>query len=254
MMKLITLNCQRAYRKKSISKYLQSVIEKTEHDFICLQEVNSEMRAILKQLIQSSKKYQLLDSKDVQNGKITESAIIYLNKYKIRDQGVLSFLKKQHKDSKAHGLLYGVFKYKDKTFWIGSIHLPAGIKIFQRIKALKNTMVLLRTLEEIKSTIKIIGGDFNTGWFEDILFQDKILKPEFKRFSDYQSGSFSSKYLEDTSLMYKIYGYLGKLNIYVSFKTDKFYIDLNSYGQYKTKVKNIDVVVSDHRPIELILK
>jgi endonuclease/exonuclease/phosphatase family metal-dependent hydrolase len=230
-MRVLTLNCQRGQQEDQLRTYLENLFKEKAYDFILLQEVDAKVVAYLQEL------YGYLMIRDS-----AEDCIIYLPHYTLIEQENISF-QPYVPHSTRIGACIGTFAKNDERLVVCSAHFPWGRYLRARRKALHH----LKTHLVQKQGIKILGGDFNTLFFRENHYTRSVLAPEFMQ-ADYDEHSHDSQYI-DNKFPYNIIGAAGKVGLRYRSKIDHIFVS----GKPVLGVKVHDVVVSDHRPVEVHL-
>jgi endonuclease/exonuclease/phosphatase family metal-dependent hydrolase len=249
-MKILTLNCQKAYQD-SFSPFIKRILFEENYDFILLQEANIAVLNIIEE-IQSH--YMILNPFDVDLKENTHECILYKNNYILKENHLISFSKLDSQiPPKGWGFLYGIFQIDNKMFIIGSVHLHSGIKFSLRLKEIIMIKNELDKYENENHTI-IFGGDFNTGFKREIAKFDKIFSPEFVRLTKNTRATLDSRYTENAPfILNKLAVFFSRFNLGIRLKTDHIYADVISVEKV-VSIKVLDERISDHSPVKCIIK
>jgi endonuclease/exonuclease/phosphatase (EEP) superfamily protein YafD len=250
-LKILSLNCQWAYNQE-VKKFLKKILETDFYDFLLLQEANEDIiRAI-----QGSQKYQKLGAFNKGNQKQSWLYIFYKKNFTLKQSSFISFaqMSQYYFNYPQLGFLIGTFEYDKKNIVLGSVHLHPGYHFRLRSAAVNLIKKHILTNCNLETPI-IFGGDFNTGFpFEGRSIR-KILSPEFFDSTKKNGPTLNSRYTENgTHFLSKLGNLLSLLGINVSFRTDKIFVDQKTAKNTKTTSKVFPDRISDHSPVELILK
>ena len=250
-MKILDLNCQKAYNP-NLKNFLSQVIASAEYDFILLQEADEKVLP----MIESSGLYQSLGAINPDNKVQSHLRILYRNNCRLESSDFLSFAKMNRLFALRGepGFLFGVFYLGSQKIVIGSAHLHPGLSFGIRAREMK--MVKARLLTYFSKGLPIIfGGDFNLGFPWECTYARKVFIPEFSDATINIGVTLNSLYTEKGNRIdSKIGNLLAKFGIGVKFKTDRIFTDNRTAKQSKITARVLPNRVSDHSPVELILK
>jgi endonuclease/exonuclease/phosphatase family metal-dependent hydrolase len=256
---LITLNCQRGERLGELEYYLSDLVREKEIDFLLLQEVDPKVAHILNKILKRSFSYQIVQHQIPETGKQAEVVILYNPKFALVEYTYHSYKRFLPKKSKETGAVVARFtipadeKTGQREIIVCSSHLHAAYHYKARMRELqyiKNEILALNNDERIC----IIGGDFNYLMPGELNRGNRIMEPDFVHVTDYDQHSCDSSLLESTEFQNKLFLFLSRIGLKFLLKIDHMYVDRDSFekGAYETNV--IDVLVSDHRPVETIIR
>ena len=248
-MNILSLNCQKAYNK-NLSHFLSDILKRSRYDFLILQEVTEEVLDYLRH-----PSYQVLTAWHEKTNQPSHLCIIYKKSFKLKEPGLISidkFNRAAHLESSpSFGLLCGTFQRENIEIAIGSMHLHSGFSAQARrddLQYIKNTLS-----KKYPNTEIIIGGDCNFGPFEKKKGFE-IMAPDFMCPTKAIKKTLDSRYSEfHPNILNRIAFIFGKIGLGISLSTDHFFINRQA-GKKLYKARLIPEQVSDHKPIELILK
>ena len=249
-MKILTLNCQKAYQK-DFGIFMRKILLEETYDFVLLQEANTTVLNIINEIKSS---YKILNPFDLDLKENSHDCILYKQSYALKENFLISFAKFNPKmPPRGWGFLYGVFEANDKIFIAGSVHLHPGIKSNIR----KREVEIIK--EELKKYIGkdypiIFGGDFNSGFKNETLNFNKILFPEFINVTNNISSTLDSRYTENAPfLLNKLAVFFAHFNIGIQLKTDHIYVDATSSRKvFSSKV--LSERISDHSAMTILFE
>jgi endonuclease/exonuclease/phosphatase family metal-dependent hydrolase len=255
---IITLNCQRGYLLSELDYYLNSIVIEQKADLILLQEVSPKVAHIIREIIKKRYAYQLLLLDNEQRGRKTEVGVLYKAEFKLLESKYISyqdFVKKQTNDTGAVIAKFVIpdhYNMSQKELVVCSSHLHASYHYLARRKEL---LFIKQTILEYasKTSICIIGGDFNYLFPGELKSGNIIMNPDFIHVTNYKEHSCNSSLLEPTEFQNKLFKFLARIGLKFLLKVDHIYVDKDSLNNVEYISRVIDVTVSDHRPIETIL-
>lgn len=244
-LKLLTLNCQKAYNL-NFENFISNILKEEKYDFILLQETNKTVLDIIREY---NIEYLILNPFDSNLKENAHECILYKKQFNLKENSFISF-----DPNHGWGFLFGVFEYDNFNFNIGSVHLRSGLKKNIRLEELKIVKEVLLKYIDKNNTI-IFGGDFNTGLYKEVANSDKILLPEFTRASKNIGTTLDSRYTEKVPyLLNRISTLFAKFGLGLTFRTDHIYTDSVSSKKYKIICNKLSNRVSDHLPVEILIK
>lgn len=252
---ILVLNCQKNYNK-NLRPFLKKTLRKGKYDLFLLQEATNDVLEPFK----SFKKYSILNSKD-KLGRLSLPCIVYNSKkFTLKnlfyEPIFLDGFERQElkKPFQSFGILRAVLDFQGIKIVAGSIHLPSGLSIKKRFRALKSAKIIM---DEVKNPeITFYGGDLNFCSSYEIRKASKILGPEYKCITS-QLGPTLDSYFTESHLHYshiRINNVLRNFGIRIKLKTDHIFVDQETLKRNKVKAKILRNRVSDHSPIEMALK
>jgi endonuclease/exonuclease/phosphatase family metal-dependent hydrolase len=244
---VLTLNCQRGHRLEALKVYLQDLLASQSTDFLLLQEMNARCYELLRRLRLSSCGYSLLDWHNNERGQRTETCILFKTTHKLLSSEFFTFdslLRAPHEK----GALFGTFLVGKRRVLVCSLHLHAGRHARARRTELR---ALKKRLLEQKAGLLIVGGDFNNMLPREFSGMRRALSPEFSHVTHYREHSHDSRHVEPLNASMWALGKLGKLGVGRRSKMDHVFLDSGTAGRMRCETTVHDVLVSDHRPVEL---
>lgn len=244
-LKILTLNCQKAYNP-NLKDFIYNVLKEEKYDFILLQEANKTVLNIIREY---NTEYLILNPFDSNLAENAHECILYKKFFSLTESSFISF-----SPNYGWGFLVGVFEYNNSNFVISSVHLRSGLKKNIRLEELeivKNKLSKYIERNINKNYSIIFGGDFNTGLYKEVHNLNKILLPEFIRISKSVGATLNSKYTEKAPyLLNNISILFAKFGLGLTFRTDHIYVDSLTSKKYKIICNKLSNRVSDHLPIE----
>lgn len=253
MLKIITLNCQRAYQEKFID-FFAKLLNSSEYDFILLQEANEKVHKVIKE---NSAHYDLIFTHNIHTNSHHEICLIYRKEFEIVKTKFLNFYDPAKKMLTQSGCAIGLFRLTQKFkkdfskeyALIGSLHLQASYHARIRKRELIEIKSAFDELGEGYSTIQVLGGDFNNlGPWEKYLNHLRLL-PNLKYASTFREYTHNSAYLEKIHLDKKLAKFFLVDKLKYKVKLDHYYIDTESHKSYTFKSQTLKIDISDHRPV-----
>ncbi len=250
-LKILSLNCQWAYNRE-VKNFLRKILETGFYDFLLLQEANPDVLTATRE----AKDYEQLGAFNEGNQKQSWICILYKKNFILKQTSFVSFsgMSAEYSEYPQLGFLMGAFKCNGETMTLGSVHLHPSYHF--RLRALDIKLVKKHILINADSKTPIIfGGDFNTGFPLEGRRMRKILSPEFFDGTEKNGPTLNSRYTEHgTHFVSRAGNVLASAGIGISFRTDKIFIDRKTAGQHRVATRVFPDRISDHSPVELILK
>lgn len=252
--KILTLNCQAGYNPH-IKKFLEHVFRSDIYDFFLLQEVNDKIEEIIED---AGRKYNVLSEFNKGVGKQSQLRILHRPAFTPSENTFISFSKIT--PAYAHfpqlGFLANAFKYESQKVLLGSAHLNPGFQFRSRINEINAVKKHLNErIKKEQPTSVIFGGDFNTGFPWENHSVKKILGPEFLESTGKIGATLHSHYTEPGNhLISRIGNFLDRLGIDISLKADHIFVDRQTSEFHKMQPHKLTNRVSDHDPVQLIIK
>ena len=160
-MKILTLNCQRAYRREALFNFLSEAINSGEYDAIFLQEAPQEFLAG----IDIWDLYTLVIDESIKtaNGRV---AVLVRVGFEIVRTDYSLFERQKTKDKEYFFELISVVARDShsKEYVLASLHMPAYLHIIRRTKHFKKVLRRVEMLEKEgnKKEGVVAGGDWNS--------------------------------------------------------------------------------------------
>ncbi len=254
-MAVLSLNCQKNYNPHLIP-FLETVLKKGKYDLFLLQEATSD---VLKPF-ESFPNYSIINSKD-KLGRLSLSCVVYnskrcsLNNF-VYEPILLNGFEKQElkKPFQSFGIAIVLLDFQGIMITAGSIHLPSGFSSKRRVKDLKLGKEMMGDIGD--SQIKFYGGDCNFCFSSEIRRASKVISPEYRCITSHLGPTLNS-YFTESHLPYSwvyVNNILRKLGIKVKLKTDHIFVDEMTTKRNNIETRILSDRVSDHSPIEMILK
>lgn len=235
-MNILTINCQRGYKREALCSFINEQIENKTHDFFLLQELDYQTYS---QLDLSS--YTIHTLTPLKDGASTV-AILWKKGVEPEQKHSLSAYTQEN-----NGYTFGFagieLRHNDNNLVIGSLHMPAHFSWIKRQQFLKKILDTYNTDKQF-----IIGGDWNTCLpFENTL-NTQLVKPH--KLCIPSKASYSLKDIEPglfwNNVAKHILSRLWPFPLYIDYFTHHH--DLEAVAETHT-----DVHVSDHFPVSLTL-
>jgi len=245
-MKILTLNCQRAHHKESLIEFLSYVIESNEYDAVFLQELPQDILPI----VNDDNEYHYVSDRTITgpNGRV---AVILRKDYEILKTDHCLFERQKTEDKEYFFELISVlFRDKDlKKYIFSSLHMPAYLHIYRRIRHLKKVFWRIGELkkENNEDAVVVVGGDWNSIFpYEKYILSYSLsnhFKFEFPKqptvfAGRIEPGLFWNNFVKKTSSLVKL-----------DFIVDFFLLSSN----VKCNIQVIESDVSDHNPVSLTI-
>lgn len=247
-LKILTLNCQRGCQS-NIRDFFEKILKEEEYSFLLLQEMDSKMEQIIKDI---SSSYKTLNTFDINLNKNSEVCILYKNNYELKESFFHSFAKFDNKrNPHGWGFIGGVFNIDGLNVVICSLHLTSGLKSSIRIAEIK--IIKEKIYKYLGQNAQIIiAGDFNSGVPGEISKTEKILSPELVRINKNLGPTLDSRYTEASkNITNQIATFLAKFNIGIKLKTDHCYISKSTIKNQNFFCTILPYRISDHASIEI---
>lgn len=253
MLKIITLNCQKAHQK-GCSDFLQKLLDSEEYDFILLQEANKDVHKVVSKNLQE---YSLISSENNLTNSHHEICLIYRSEFNLIKKEFLNFSSSDRKMLTQSGSAIGLFELnKEKSslvnkkyILIGSLHLQSSYHVRTRQAELRKIKMAFQNLGENFDTIKIIGGDFNNLIAGEKYLNDANLKPELVYASNFDDYTHDSGFLEKAHLEKPLSKLLLIDKLKYKVKIDHYYVDAVNFCKYDFISETLKFDISDHRPV-----
>ena len=249
-MKLLSLNCQKAYQP-GLESFLKQILEEERYDFLLLQEVNEAVLGFLER----STSYRFLTATYTDSGLPSHLCIGYRSSADLVSRELHSFAGVHYDPVRGYkhssfGLLSARFNFREEEVCVGSIHLHSGIDAKVRVRELQKAKEI--GLRFAGHSPIIFGGDFNLGYPGELSRACRVLAPEFSCATRTLGGTLDSRYSEYANhLPNKIAVALAKVGIGVKLKADHFFVNARFASTERISVRMLPDRVSDHSPVEL---
>lgn len=250
-MKIITLNCQKAYNK-NLKDFFVKIFLEEKYDFLILQEVN---KPVLNLIVELNSSYKILNEFDSDFSEENHLCILYKEKYVLEEKRFISFAKFDPKRiSNSFGFIMGIFNVESNFYVVSSLHLNSGLNSSIRMGELKKVKEVLQ--EYINKDYSIImAGDFNTGIIGEIKKCEKILSPHLVRVNEGIGPTLNSFYTEPNPyILSHASVLLSKLGMGIKLRADHIYASKDLTIKHKISCEILPDRVSDHSAIECSFK
>lgn len=252
---ILSLNCQRAFKKEPLFKFLASIIKSNEFDILLLQEVSRFVYNYLND-ITSNTKYKT--AQPIFNNKLRGESIIFNGSFVKKDM----FFSPSLYESECSGVAGVILEKDELKTAVFSVQIVSGLRHNKRFKEISCQK------KEIEKIIKkhhpdsiIIGGDFNTGLPWEPKNLNNLMEDKFINTLNIKEKTYNSKNIEYdltsplNSLLNNFSYLIGKLGINIPLRVDHIFIDKKTAEKwdYNADVNN-EVLVSDHQPVRVYLK
>lgn len=252
---ILSLNCQKNYNK-NLSPFFKRILKKKQYDILLLQETTEDVLS----LFSAFPEYKIVNNRD-EYGRLSLLCIAYNSKksnlesfhYKpiLFDKFERQELKKPFQ---SFGIGRAILNFQKTKVSVGGIHLPSG---FSRKRRLSNLDSIKKIMEEKNnSVITLFGGDFNFGFKSEVKKASNFMKPEYHCCTS-DIGPTLDSYYTEANLPYSwvhmndILRFLGGR---MKLRTDHFFLDSETASKTNPHVNILSDRVSDHSPIEMIIK
>jgi endonuclease/exonuclease/phosphatase family metal-dependent hydrolase len=260
MFKVLTFNCQHAYQE-GFEPYIREIISERKYEFLLLQEVDEKVLEILEPLIETYR-YKKLSVMSHNTNTPLRSCILYKPKFKFLRSDFITFSPIVLQEVNDSGSFAAIFKVPirftrllgKKKIMVTVTHLHGSYRLVARKRELMALKKQVIHLDNENKCVKIIGGDFNNLIKGEGAYNDRIMKPDFINVTDFDGHTHDSTYLEHYYRNIPIVSLLFRKEKTYQTKIDHIYMDKESAKRIKHSSKPIDVVASDHRPVELVLR
>lgn len=257
MVQVVTLNCQKAFQQ-GFKPYVKEILETRRYDFLLLQEVDQKVLEIIRPIYKEFG-YTRLSATHPGTSFELYTCILYKNEYEFLRSDFITFSPMVLQQITETGSIAGVFKVplrlrryiKRKKILLIATHLHASYHWLARKKEilqLKNQALHLDPKDEC---LKIIAGDFNNLIGNEEKTHNYLMSPQFTNVSNFKDPTYDSQYIEPK---YKnaVYGklYFSIAKRYKG-KLDHMYMDTKSANRLSYTCNVVDVIASDHKPVEL---
>lgn len=229
-MQMISINCQRSYRKQALIEYL---IRASKDTIILLQECTYEI------LSKFSDSHHLVFSKESKQIDTSGVALLIPRHIRIEQTLVINF---ERQVTPKHTYSFGAVGAITEGIVILSVHMPA---YFQIIKRRKYFNKILESIENYKNTTIIIGGDWNSFFPYEKYFLKKLLSKDMHIYLPLKN-TYDGKYIEPGLFWNNVLKVIGSF-IPLRFKHD-FFI---SNKPLNVSVDEVTEMISDHKPIKI---
>lgn len=260
MLSIVTFNCQWALQP-GFEPYMREILERRRYDFILLQEANDKVVEILRPLYKENK-YIRIAVISPKTGEELNTCILYKKEFEFLRSDFVTFTPLVIQQIHETGSVAAVFKtpralariIKKKRILIISAHLHGSYRMLGRRKELEQVKDQALHLDPNDECLTLIGGDFNNLIPGEGKMYDKLMKPELTNVTNFNDYTCDTVYLEPVHrnfILARIFFVRGRQ--YKS-KIDHIYMDSGSAKKLRWESKAVDVVASDHRPVELVIK
>lgn len=233
-MKIVTLNCQRSYRKQALKEFFS---QPNKDDILLLQEFDQSLAPLFENnfhIVSLSKK----------EDRESESTVVLCVPKDIEIMEVFR-VPFERQITQKHTYTFGAVYVLTKSHLFVSLHMPAYFQIMKRQKYLKR---VLKEVEEYISThCIVIGGDWNAfAPFEKIFIRQSI-GIDFKAYIP-SKNTYDGSLIEPGLFWNNI---LIILSIFLPMRFKHDFFISNSILQVQTLV--LDDPLSDHCPVVAIV-
>jgi endonuclease/exonuclease/phosphatase family metal-dependent hydrolase len=257
MLSIVTLNCQKAFQP-AFKPYMEEILSQRRYDFLLLQEVDLKTLETIQPIFKENR-YTRLSAFSPKTNSELYTCILYKNEFEFLRSDFITFTPIVIQEVTETGSIAGVFKIplryrrglKKKKILLIATHLHASYHLLARKKELRQVKNQALHLDPKDECIKVIAGDFNNLIKGESKIHDAQMKPEFTNISDFDTPTYDSKYIEpkySEALYARLFFSGGKR---YQMKLDHIFVDSQSAKRLLHDCKVIDVVASDHKPIEL---
>ncbi|CAN5743183.1 hypothetical protein BH11PAT2_BH11PAT2_00840 [soil metagenome] len=251
-MKILSLNTQKAYNP-NLQLFLRKTLESGRYDFLLLQEATEQVLEYLRH----STEYGILTATDESVGGQSQLCIVHRTNIPLLSHKIKSFAGMRYDPVRGYkhlgfGALQAVFAYDGTEVCLSSVHLHSGIDAKVRQRELVVLKELLHHMP--KSSLTVVGGDFNFGYPWELPRAMRLLAPELVCVTRTLGGTLDSKYSEYANhLPNKVARLLAKFGLGVKLKADHFFASRELLETSDAACRKLSDRVSDHSPIELII-
>lgn len=251
---VLSLNCQKNYNP-NLSSFLKKCLKSNRYDIFLLQEATKD---VLKNF-EGFTDYRVVDYK-IKDGRHALCSVVFdSRKFKmIRSWYEPIFIRmsedfEKKKSFQSFGVNIVSLKIGSKSVKVASVHLPSGASRRSRVDGLVLTKELVGKLAG--TDICFYGGDCNFCFPGEVKNLKKIVSPDYACVSSDLGTTLDSYYTESHLPVWwiKANNLLRRVGVSLKFKTDHFFIDVKNLDNV-VGVKVLKNRVSDHSPVEMILK
>lgn len=256
-MNVVTLNCQRGYKRFQLRKYLGYILDHGDSpEFIMLQEVNGLVLQVINDLIESVPGYKILqadvDEAGTKHNVPNQLLIIYKDEFKLIDSVYYSFKIPMIYSLNTHGYLIGEFEDENgNNIQICSLHLVPGP--FRGKDRQESLLALKNELSKMNrnsySALTIIGGDFNSFTSNEVKEISSLMEPEYNHIA-YKENSYNSFLYEGWRALDNYVRQLNSWGLSLGFQLDHFFTNISPTSDV-VDVHIDQVAVSDHHPVAM---
>jgi endonuclease/exonuclease/phosphatase family metal-dependent hydrolase len=257
--KILTFNCQKGHNA-GFADYISKVVKSGEYDFILLQEANFKVTNTINN-IKGISQYRCLTEKSDNTGTNLEILILYKKQYVLEEKFLIGYSSVGFYERTEKASLAGVFTLpKEKAKQAGkekilicSTHLHAGHHAIIRKRELKHTKAELHKIDPNHDCIRIIGGDFNNLIKGEWSMHDRIMRPQYVNATMCKEYTCDSFYIESHFIPPTVQKFITYTRFRWRTIIDHIYIDSYAYKNFFFQSQVVDVIASDHKPVELIV-
>ncbi|MDP2651126.1 MAG: hypothetical protein Q8O98_00895 [bacterium] len=234
-MKILTLNCQRGYRKEKLAEYLSRQLQQGKYDYILLQELDEETVKIF-----NNTQYSItaLDADMVSSSSV---GIAWKEDSNVENIFRIPFEKEV---TPLHTYSFGVVALQDGDKIIASIHMPAYFLNFHnRFKYLIKTFNFLD--EHVPGKQTIIGGDWNSIMPFERKYLEQAVSKQYKLYAPTEF-TYDPSLIEPGLFWNEVCRTVTKV-VCPTFILDYF---ISNFPLESTPIV-LNNIVSDHYPVEI---
>ena len=249
-MKLLSLNCQKAYQPNFYEAFAD-IIERDTYDFLILQEITGEVYAWLTTL----SGYTFISCENPDTRSQSHLVIGFRDGISYKEHHLVSFIpflpdSSTKPWSSSHGLLTALFMYEGAPVTIGSMHLHAGLDTTIRKKELSAVKSFIDTID----TPILFGGDCNFGFPGELKGACSEFGENFGCITHAVGPTLDSRYTENSaSIPNKVSLFLSTFGLGIRLKTDHIFVDKGTLSTKEVSCRVLPDRLSDHSPLEFEL-
>lgn len=259
MLRVVTLNCQKAFQP-DFKPYFEQIMKERRYHFLLLQEVDLKTLEIIQPLYKEHG-YIRLGAFSPKSNTELYTCILYKSEFEFLRSDFITFTPIVFQEITETGSIAGVFAVprnlrkiigKRKILLIAT-HIHASYHILARRKELLQVKNQALHLDPTNDCLKIIAGDLNNLFAGEQMINDNAMKPEFTNVCDFPDYTYDSKYIEpkySEAVYSRLFFRLGKR---YRLKLDHIYMDTESANTLHYQTNVVKVTASDHRPVELTI-
>jgi endonuclease/exonuclease/phosphatase family metal-dependent hydrolase len=257
MLNFLTFNCQYG-KQPGFGPFMKEVLSNRTYDFLMLQEVGEDVLKILNPLMKEHKYNRVYVSSPVTD-QLLKSSILYKQEFEFLRSDFITFSPIVFQQLTETGCIAALFRPPRKVAkYIGKkhilvivTHLHASYHLIARKKEILQIKRQARYFGPKKNYMTVIGGDFNNLVPGEYMYNNMVMQPHYVNVTNFEEWTYDSTLIEDKFKNFFLAKPFFKMKGRWNLKLDYIYVDKETSKKLRYQSNVIDVVASDHKPVEV---